>query len=429
MKCKINARVASAALFGAVALHSWSSWAGGIWLYEQGTPDQGLATAGRAALAKDASTAFANPAGMTRLDRSQAMGTLGALVIQSEFETDSRTTVGGGGANLLSALPSATGFYIHSVSPDLKLGVSMTPLAGLALDYGDTWAGRYQQRNSMLLGVAISPTFAYKVNEWLSVGGGPSLGYSYLRGEAAINNVLDGLPDGTLKVRSDAIGIGGLAGILIEPDPATRFGVQYIAPMTMKYENLVDSVSGVGPALTTLSFIVGRRLDIPRGSNADLELTFPQTVMVSGYRDLTDRLSVVANVGWQNWSQYAKSTTTIAGRDSSRDAGYDDTWHGALGFQYTFAPGWLGSAGFAYDSSPVSTWNRTLAFPADRQFRYGLGVQRVIDDRLTLGLAYTLLDAGKATINNAGGPLSGTLSGGYSPNFVHAISLNAIFRF
>lgn len=40
--------------------------AGGIWLYEMATPDQGTAAAGRAALAVDASTAWLNPAGMTR---------------------------------------------------------------------------------------------------------------------------------------------------------------------------------------------------------------------------------------------------------------------------------------------------------------------------------------------------------------------------
>ena len=42
---------------------------GGVFLYEVGTPDLGLASAGRAALAEDASTVMGNPAGMSRLDR------------------------------------------------------------------------------------------------------------------------------------------------------------------------------------------------------------------------------------------------------------------------------------------------------------------------------------------------------------------------
>jgi long-chain fatty acid transport protein len=48
--------------------------AAGLLLYETGAPDLGTASAGRAAMAADASTAAANPAGMTLLDRSQLLG-------------------------------------------------------------------------------------------------------------------------------------------------------------------------------------------------------------------------------------------------------------------------------------------------------------------------------------------------------------------
>ena len=53
---------------GCVCCLTSSAWAGGLWLYEMATPEVGTAIAGRAALAKDASTAFGNPAGMTRLE-------------------------------------------------------------------------------------------------------------------------------------------------------------------------------------------------------------------------------------------------------------------------------------------------------------------------------------------------------------------------
>jgi long-subunit fatty acid transport protein len=49
-------------------------------LYETGAPDLGTASAGRAAMAADASTAAANPAGMTLHDRSQLMYASGALL-------------------------------------------------------------------------------------------------------------------------------------------------------------------------------------------------------------------------------------------------------------------------------------------------------------------------------------------------------------
>ena len=51
-------------------------YAGGLWLYEEATPDMGVGGAGRQAAGFDASTASGNPAAMTRLDRSQMEGGL-----------------------------------------------------------------------------------------------------------------------------------------------------------------------------------------------------------------------------------------------------------------------------------------------------------------------------------------------------------------
>jgi len=60
-----------------------AAWGAGLWLYETGGPDLGTAGAGRAVLAGDASTAGSNPAGMTRLDRSQMLGTVQGLYVNS----------------------------------------------------------------------------------------------------------------------------------------------------------------------------------------------------------------------------------------------------------------------------------------------------------------------------------------------------------
>src|SRR5690349_10687525 len=133
------------ALKGVVAALCLTAWpaahasAGALWFYEQSTPDQGTAVAGRAAMARDASTAYGNPAGMARLDSTQYLVGAGALIIQSQFETEPGTTVGGGGSSLTSALPSLSGFFVYNLSRDWKLGVALNPLMGLAADYGDSW--------------------------------------------------------------------------------------------------------------------------------------------------------------------------------------------------------------------------------------------------------------------------------------------------
>src|SRR5262245_4652841 len=85
---------AAGLLFSATA-----AWAGGLGLYEVGAPDLGTAAAGRAALAADASTAFGNPAGMTRLEGSQLLIGLQPLIVTTEFNVGARTNIPGGGTD------------------------------------------------------------------------------------------------------------------------------------------------------------------------------------------------------------------------------------------------------------------------------------------------------------------------------------------
>ena len=61
-----------------------SASAGGLYLYEVGTPDVGLAGAGYAARADDAATVFTNPAGMTRLDQPSVL--MGAQPVYMDME-------------------------------------------------------------------------------------------------------------------------------------------------------------------------------------------------------------------------------------------------------------------------------------------------------------------------------------------------------
>ena len=120
-----------------------SAWGSGLWLYESGTPDLGTAGAGRAALSADASSAAANPAGMTRLERSQMLVTFLGLYVNSRFDTDIATFGGGDGGNAGGFIPAGGLHYVHSLTDDFKMGVSMGSYFGLGVDYGDNWAGRY----------------------------------------------------------------------------------------------------------------------------------------------------------------------------------------------------------------------------------------------------------------------------------------------
>ena len=84
--------------------------AGGIILYEVATPDVGLASAGYAARAQDASTLFKNPAGMCLLPGCQIEAGAQLTYGSVKFSPDSSTSLFLGrdnGGNAIGALPAA----------------------------------------------------------------------------------------------------------------------------------------------------------------------------------------------------------------------------------------------------------------------------------------------------------------------------------
>ena len=195
--------------------------AGGLWLYELGSPDLGTAGAGRAALATDASTAGINPAGMSRLERSQMLAAFQGIKIDSRFDTDVSGFGGGDGGNAGHFVPAGSLHYVHRVTDDFRLGISAGSYFGLGLDYDDDWAGRYYATEAELVTVGINPAVGYRVNNWLSVGAGFSVLWAELEQKAAVNNSVvpgqAGMSDGRLKIEDDDTAFGFNLGILVTP--------------------------------------------------------------------------------------------------------------------------------------------------------------------------------------------------------------------
>src|SRR5215471_12982094 len=132
--------------------------AGGFFLYEIGTPDVGLASAGYAARAQDASTVFTNPAGMTMLDHSQMLAGIQPIYGHLQFAQDASTTTRGtDGGNALVPLPSGSFFYVYSLNSRLKFGFGSCAYFGGALEYNLNWVGRYFLQGGTILGMSFIP--------------------------------------------------------------------------------------------------------------------------------------------------------------------------------------------------------------------------------------------------------------------------------
>jgi long-chain fatty acid transport protein len=228
-----------------------------------------------------------------------------------------------------------------------------------------------------------------------------------------------------MEFKDDSFGVGGGVGILVEPRKGTRVGLTYMSPISQEFKD-TPAFTNLGAANAGLQAKIGE---------IDLKMTVPQQVMFSVYHEVTPDWAVMGNVGWQNWTKFGYtglSVSSNAGATVSTvaNAQYDDTFHVAVGTHYRFHPQWRVTAGFAYDSSPAGETDRTVAMPLDRGLRYSGGLIWDLSERVTLGLAYTFLDGGKATLTQSRpGNLSSTVSGEFSSNYYHMIALHFAMRF
>jgi long-chain fatty acid transport protein len=403
----------------AVAFVTPSTLAGGASLYEISTPDIGLASAGYAAGALDATTLFKNPAGMSALNGPQLNSSLQGLYGNVHFSGNSATQPGGNGDNAIGALPGASLFITYPVMDKLTVGFGMFSYFGLSEDYGDTWSGRYYLEKGTLLGLTLMPAASFKVTDWLSIGGGLNAMYGYLSGQVAVPRPLQ--PDGQMKINNHQWGFGGNAGIMIQPQPGTRIGVNYLSQVDLNFSAAPGFSSNLGSLIRP---------------QLNLGMTVPQGVMVGIYQELNKQWALMADVGWQNWSRFGEVAIGVntAGpitdpKNLTAQLHFDDTWHGAIGAQYKASEQWRFTGGFAYDTSAVSDANRSVVLPLGQAYRYGLGAFYKVSQSVDLGAAYELVWTGDLPVNQGAGSYRGQVSGTYDNAYFMFFGVNLNWHF
>lgn len=128
---RVPLHILSLLLVGTLLLPQ-SAQAGGLFLTEIGNPDVGLAGAGWAARAQDASTLFKNPAGMSLLEGAQFQGGAQLLYGNIGFTSNGNSTPsGGGGGNPVDVFPGASGFTCIPWEMIGEWALAYFPISGL----------------------------------------------------------------------------------------------------------------------------------------------------------------------------------------------------------------------------------------------------------------------------------------------------------
>ena len=171
-----------------------TTYGGGITLYEVGTAEVRLASAGWSSRAEDPSTLFTNPAGMTRLQETKLQLGGEAINAHIQFDPDAGTTVRGSNGDASIWLPSGSFFLVAPVNDCFSVGVGTLGYFGSDLHFDqDDWVGRYYVDYTFLEGFSVIGSAAYKLSDAFSVGVGVNAMYALFRENNSIRNHLDGL--------------------------------------------------------------------------------------------------------------------------------------------------------------------------------------------------------------------------------------------
>ena len=414
--------------------------ANGFSLPVQDSLQVGRANAGNVAAASDASTVFHNPAGMTELERAQFLA--GVTAIYGGYDVSNRgstaTTFGTG--DLPVAIPGRNGhprtfapvptlFYAVPLRPqrDLWLGLALTSPWGLGVEYKDDWFGRYDSIETRLTTINLSPSIAYRLTDWLSIGGGINIEYADAKLTSALPNTLaPGGPspatDGMSKLTGDDVSLGFNVGVLVKPWSRTRIGLHYRSGITHDLSGHLK-VSNLTGLLAPGNGRVG----------AELKLKEPDVVAIGIAQEAFEGTTLFAEAQWFNWSEFEELRASFAdGRsDSVRPQDWEDTWSFYGGVEQRLFDHWTLRGGAGYEQDPTTNEFRNTSLPDGDRVRLGLGVSYDWSDRLRIDFGYAYVFSSRENIDlTRNFPAGGSVTTrGRASLFIHDFALRVRYRF
>ena len=402
-------------------LVSQSASAAGFYISEVGTPlSLGTAGAANPTNTYGADSSWTNPAGMTGLDKSEALA--GFQVVSPKIEFDSSNASngnGGDGGNAGNTVAIPSFFYVNAVTDRLRLGVSSAGLMGGGVDYGDGFTGRYATTLAELGAVGISPAIGFKVNDRFSVGAGVSIIYTRFDMDVAINQSAVDAPDGKFKiVKADDWGYQPYAGLTYHVTDRAMLGFVYRAEMDV---NLKGDVK-----IHNWSLPVPK----PKANSIDVDWDNPQTAKLGLRYVLDDKNLMFLSAGWEDWSKFSNNTLALKGGalnpEIRLDRKMDDTWNAGIAFAHAEG-GHATSIGFAYESSPVSDRHRTLDLPFEELYKVSFAYAWDGQKDLDFSLGSTVYLIGDARIKQESQGV--TTKGKYDTNYIVFFGGTVRYRF
>ena len=360
--------------------------AGGFAIREQSAHGLGAAYAGVAA-GGSLSSMFWNPATMTQMPGIQSESVIsGIFPYSANSPTGGTLAALGGTGNIAHDALAPAGYFSWQVNPQIWIGASFNAPFGLTETFPDNWAGRdYGAGGSHLSSYNFTPSVAYRINDWISVGAGVQIQYA----NATMTTGYGALLGSQTSISGAGWGFGFTAGVTLKPTQTTTIGIGYRSAIDQDINGTLQVPAAVAAFSTP--------------GSASTTIRLPDTVSVGLRQKLTPQLTALATVEWANWSRIGTSAVLQPGGAQATEFNgrtaapvniafeYKDGWFFSLGAEYELTDQFTLRGGVGYEKSPITDQVRIPILEDNDRTWLSVGGSYKVTNKLTLDFAYSHL--------------------------------------
>ncbi|EQA05973.1 outer membrane protein transport protein [Glaesserella parasuis] len=370
-------------------------------LAEVSTSGLGMAYAGNAAVADNASVVATNPALMTKFKQVE-ISAGGVYVdadvdVEGSFKGSFNRTVNGraipssatGNANAKDIIPSAIVPNLYVVAPiseRFAVGGGVNVNYGLKSEFEKTYSAGVLAGKTKLSAVNYNFSSAYDLGYGFSFGAGLNAVHAKATLERHFGALNPMAPTATAsRLKGDKWGFRWNVGLTYDINENNRLGVAYHSPVDLRFK---------GKYVGTQS----ANVEIPGRLNLEL----PAYWEISGYHKLTEKLAVQYSYKKTHWNSFRELRATDNNGKVllQKDKKFNNNSRIALGVSYDVIEALTLRAGIAYDES-ASVAHPSISIPDTYRTWYTLGATYRFTPNLSVDLSYAHLSGSKNTFTES----------------------------
>lgn len=414
--------IAAAVLTGVLVMPQ-SAEAQGFSVNEQGSCAMGRGGTGVASPCADGSAIFFNPAGLI-LPNGKGVASGGATLIRATGDFTNSAT-GEVSSLVEETTPVPALFLGYGVSDVATIGLGIFAPYGLAIEWPEDAQGRFLGYYSSVKGIYIQPTFGLKASDRISFG----LGFDVTTSSVELKQRVDladqlvpggggltfanlGIAYGTdfanVDLAGDDLSLGFHLGAIAKITDRLSFGIRYLSKQTVEID---DGEATITQVSTGLVLAPNNPLGLPAGTPVDAlvaplftdgplvdqtgatELPYPAQLNMGLTLQVTDKLTMLGDVGIQFWSAWQTLPITFQyiGQETLVES-YRNSTSWRLGAEYLVGSKSTARLGFIAHNAAAPPQTVTPNLPEGPRTEFTAGFGTHLSERFGFDLAYQYID-------------------------------------